>query len=298
MNFYENTRWQKAFSTSAAGTAASGRSCDSRTANASDEACRIFGVGRTSIHNWLKSHQKGGDAALKTHKRGPKHQSRLAGHQAATVVRLITDRARSTETSLCSVDRDAVRQLIENATIFGFGLDGRSVFATLGFTPQKPLRRAYEQDPQAVQRWLEHDYPAIHRQATQNVLNPLGRRNGNAFGPSGRTQLWSQRTHARHSGTGQRFGCNMISTVTNRGRLPLCLHEAIHRNGDDRLSATADQTKQAKSLFDCRWPSVIVPDRSNAGVSASKKNSVVLPARYSPQLNPDELLIRMSRPMQ
>lgn len=32
-----------------------------------------------------------------------------------------------------------------------------------GFTPQKPLRRAYEQDPEAVKQWLETEYPEICR---------------------------------------------------------------------------------------------------------------------------------------
>ncbi len=34
-----------------------------------------------------------------------------------------------------------------------------------GFTPHKPLHRAYEQDPKAVKRWLETEYPQICRTA-------------------------------------------------------------------------------------------------------------------------------------
>ena len=56
------------------------------------EAVRAFQVGRTSIHNWLKAHRQGGMAALRARKRGPKRSSRLQGHQAGTVVRLIEDR--------------------------------------------------------------------------------------------------------------------------------------------------------------------------------------------------------------
>jgi hypothetical protein len=37
--------------------------------------------------------------------------------------------------------------------------------ARWGFTAQKPLRRAYEQDPAAVRRWLRRDYPAIAARA-------------------------------------------------------------------------------------------------------------------------------------
>ena len=77
-------------------------------------AGRIFGVGRTSIHNWLMAHRKSGDAALKAHKRGPKHQSRLAAHQAATLVRLITDRCPDQlKLPFALWTRDAVRRLIK-----------------------------------------------------------------------------------------------------------------------------------------------------------------------------------------
>jgi len=116
------------------------------------EASRVLGVGRTSIHNWLKAHRKGGDAALKAHKRGPKHQSRLAGHQAATIVRLITDRCPDQlKLPFALWTRDAVRQLIEER--YGISISVWTAGRYLkrwGFTPQKPLRRAYEQDPQAV----------------------------------------------------------------------------------------------------------------------------------------------------
>ncbi len=53
------------------------------------EAARVFGVGRTSIHHWLRAYEAGGDAALKARKRGPKRISRLKGHQAATIVNMI-----------------------------------------------------------------------------------------------------------------------------------------------------------------------------------------------------------------
>ena len=39
--------------------------------------------------------------------------------------------------------------------------------ARWGFTPQKPIRRAYEQSPAAVQAWLEGEYPGIAERARQ-----------------------------------------------------------------------------------------------------------------------------------
>lgn len=55
-------------------------------------AVRMFGVSRTAIHNWTRAHRSGGLVALRSQPRGRPKASRLAGHQAATAVRLITDR--------------------------------------------------------------------------------------------------------------------------------------------------------------------------------------------------------------
>src|ERR1017187_1637610 len=39
------------------------------------------------------------------------------------------------------------------------------LLAGLEITPQKPLRRAYERDPQAVQRWMDQTYPMLKKRA-------------------------------------------------------------------------------------------------------------------------------------
>ena len=62
--------------------------------------------------------------------------------------------------------RTAVGQLIEHQ--FGIKLQVRSIGKYLtrwGFTPQKPIKRAYEQRPAAVQLWLEGEYPAVEQRA-------------------------------------------------------------------------------------------------------------------------------------
>src|SRR4030067_1057764 len=89
-----------------------------------------------------------------------------------------------------------------------------------GLTPQKPRRGAFEQDPAAVRRWLSEEYPAIRwaaRQAGAEIHwgDEMGLRSdhqtGTSYGRRGQTPVIP--------GTGQRFRCNMISTLTNRGRL-------------------------------------------------------------------------------
>ena len=56
------------------------------------DAVKAFGVSRTSVHEWTKGYRARGSAGLKTRPLGRPPRSRLAGHQAATAVNLITDR--------------------------------------------------------------------------------------------------------------------------------------------------------------------------------------------------------------
>jgi hypothetical protein len=68
-----------------------------------------------------------------------------------------------------------------------------------GLTPQKPARRAYEQDPEAVRRWLEVEYPEIRKQPIPRGGDSLGRRDGGALGPSGGAHLEPEGAGARGS---------------------------------------------------------------------------------------------------
>jgi transposase len=186
------------------------------------EACRTFGVGKTSVWRWLKAIRSGGEQRLKSRPRGRPKSSSLRGHQAAMVVRLITDRCPDQlKLPFALWTRAAVQQLI--AERFGLRLSLGTVGRYLqrwGFTPQKPLRRAYEQDRQAVEHWRQTEYPAIaarakREQAVIHWGDEMGLRSdhqtGTSFSPRGQTPVIP--------GTGQRFRCNTISTITNQGQL-------------------------------------------------------------------------------
>jgi transposase len=117
----------------------------------------VFGVARSSVCNWLADFYTGGDRALAPRPRGRPRETRLEGYQAATIVRLLTHRCPSQlHLPFALWTREAVQQLIAQRT--GLHLSVWTVGRYLnrwGFTPQKPLRRAYEQDPKAVRHWLE-----------------------------------------------------------------------------------------------------------------------------------------------
>jgi transposase len=55
-------------------------------------AARTFKVSRTAVYYWRRTVALGNVTSLRSKKRGRPAAPRLAGHQAATIVRLITDR--------------------------------------------------------------------------------------------------------------------------------------------------------------------------------------------------------------
>jgi hypothetical protein len=90
---------------------------------------------------------------------------------------------------------------------------------TWGMSAQKPARRAYERNDEAIARWLAEDYPAIARQAKRDTAaiywgDEMGLRSDHVTGtsdaPLGQTPVVRA--------TGQRFGCNMISATTTKAR--------------------------------------------------------------------------------
>jgi transposase len=187
-----------------------------------------------------------------------------------------------------------VGQLIERR--FGIRLSIWTVgryLARWGFTPQKPVRRAFEKSPEQVRHWLEQKYPAIRRQAKREGAeiywgDEMGLRSdhaaGRSYGRRGQTPVIP--------GTGQRFGCNMISAITNRGRLNFMVFKKRFRVDVflDFLKRLVRQTKRKAFLIVDGHP---VHRSKKAKVWLKNKSHRIrlffLPS-YSPELNPDEML--------
>ena len=259
------------------------------------EAARTFQVGRTSVHYWLKAHRQGGLSALRARKRGPKRSSRLKGHQAATVVRMIEDRhPEQLHLPFSLWTREAVGQLIRER--FGIDLSVWTVGRYLkrwGFTPQKPLRWAYERDPAAVKHWMETQYPAIatRAKAEKGLVywgDEMGMRSdhqvGRSYGRKGKTPVIP--------GTGQRFGCHMISALTNRGQLAWMVFRERFTT-PVFLEFLRRLVKHAgRKVFLIVDGHPVHRSRAVKAWLAERPDQIelyYLPG-YSPELNPDELL--------
>lgn len=259
------------------------------------EASRVFQVSRTAIHHWTKAVANGSASSLKAKKRGPRCRSRLLPHQAATAVRLIEQKCPdSLGLPFYLWTREAVQQFL--AQRFELSVSVWTVGRYLkkwGFTPQKPLRRAYEQDPKAVKHWRECEYPEICAQARREKAeihwgDEMGVRSdyqaGCSYGRRGQTPVVS--------GTGKRFRCNMISTLTNLGKL-------YFKVFTQRFTAAVMIEFLRRLVLRCEQKIFLIVDGHPVHRSrtvrqwlerhADRIRLFFLPA-YSPELNPDELL--------
>ncbi len=259
------------------------------------QAARVFGVSRRSVNGWHRCWRVGGPRALRSRARGRPQVLSLKPYQAATVVRLITDRCPDQlKLPFALWTREAVRDLI--AQRYGTRLSVWTVGRYLrrwGFTPQKPLRRAYERDPVTVRRWLKKQYPAMRGLARREKAtifwgDETGMRSdhqaGRSWGRRGQTPVMP--------GTGRRFRCNMISAITNRGRLAFMVFEG-------RFTAAVFVLFLRRLIRHARRKAFLIVDGHPVHRAASverwatqhkgKIRLYFLPG-YSPELNPDELL--------
>ena len=174
------------------------------------------------MNRWVQRDRAWGEPALKARKQGGSPRPKLNRQQLAQTTRLVRDHAPDQlELPYALWTREAVGQLIQQQ--WGVRLSQQAVGNYLrawGLSPQKPTKRAREQCPEALRNWMEHQYQpctgGLSGKGPQFTLgDEMGLRSdhqaGTCWAPKGRTPVVET--------TGQRFGCNLISTLTNRGTL-------------------------------------------------------------------------------
>lgn len=259
-------------------------------------ASDTFNVSLGSISNWMKAHHRGGLRSLRSKKRGRPPEARLKGHQAALIVRLITDHCPDQlKLPFALWTREAICQLILKKTGLRFSVwtVGRYL-KKWGFSPQKPVRRAYEQNPQEVQKWMALEYPAIERRAKAEGAMIFW---GDEMGLRSDCQVGRSYSRVGHTpailGTGKRFGCNMISAITNRGQLAFMVFtERFTANVFiEFLSRLLKQNHQKIFLIVDRHPVHYRSGKVKQWVAAnSHRLTLLYLPPYAPERNPDEML--------
>lgn len=187
-----------------------------------DEIAQQTGLSRTGVFNICSRHATVGPAALKDAVGGRKvgEKRLLTAAQENAMRKFIQDKTPDQlKLPYALWTRAAVAQLIQER--IGVKLAVRTIgkyLARWGFTPQKPMRKAYEQSPAAVKKWLEEDYPVIAARAKTEGAeihwgDETGLRSddvrGRSYAPQGQTPVVRVNN--------KRHGLSVISSVTNKG---------------------------------------------------------------------------------
>ena len=182
---------------------------------------RALGFGRTVIYDWLARYREGGIDALRAKPvRG--RPTKLDGRQLKWIYKTVAGKnPLQLRFEFALWTRAMVRDLIRER--FNVRLSEVSVgrlLKKLGLTPQRPLHRAYQQDPEAVERWRRTDFPKIQAMAKRAgalifFADEAGIRSdshaGTTWAPKGETPVVPA--------TGQRFSINLMSAISPRGEL-------------------------------------------------------------------------------
>jgi len=253
-----------------------------------------YGLCRTTIYKWLRAAKRGGEESLQA-RRHPGRKPFLSPRQKLRVRRWISGKdPRQYGFDFGLWTRRIVAALIEEKLGVQLGVTavGR-LLAELDITPQKPLRRAYERDPVAIERWQREEYPRLRARA-QRVgakiffLDEAGVRSDPVLG-----RTWGLRGQTPEVPTsGRRQSVSAISAVNARGAFWYEIYT-------ERLNATRFIERLRSFLRGRKSRVLLVLDRHPAHITKVVAQYVqslrgrlelhFLPG-YAPELNPDEFV--------
>jgi transposase len=253
---------------------------------------KALGINRVTIYGWLSRYRDGGWGALDAKKRGGR-PPKLDGKALKWVYKTVTEKnPLQLKFTFALWTAKMVGQIIDKR--FDIKLSKASVcrlLGQLGLTPQRPVWRAYQQNPEAVQKWLEEEYPRIQRLARKEKAliffgDEAGVRSdhhaGTTWAAKGKTPVVSS--------TGARFGLNLISAVSAQGEFRFMVLRG-------RVGAAQFIEFIKRLLHGCPGMVFLIVD-SHPAHKAKKVIRFIetikdrfrlffLPP-YSPELNPDE----------
>jgi transposase len=257
----------------------------------------ILGIRDETVSRWCTKYERGGEEALPGDRSGRPVGSgqRLNPEEQQQIQQLIDGKTpQQLEIPSALWTRQAVQELIQQQT--GQRLPIRTVGEYLrrwGYTPQKPVRKSYKQDPKAVREWLETTYPRIEQRAAAEDAEIHW---GDEMGV--RSTCQHSRGYARPGNTpelvvsGNRFSVNMISTITNQGKVRWMVYEGKMNAALFIVFLTRLIAGASKKVF------LIVDNLSVHEATAveewltdkTEQIELFYLPKYTPERNPDEYL--------
>lgn len=262
--------------------------------SSAEDIAEAFGLCRTTIYKWLKMyHDRGWDALAM--RKIPGATPKLSAEQWEAVQRFIIGKdPRQYGMDFGLWTRKYIQQLILEKFGIELGLTaiGRALHR-LGIVPVKPLKRAYQRDPEAIEAWKSERYPKLKRRARKEnamilFIDESGVRSDSVLGKT--WGLKGKRTTVET--TGARQSINAISAVSESGAFWYDVYEG-------GMNATRFVETLKKLMRWRRRPVFLVLDSHPSHRAKIVKEYVdslcgklelhFLPG-YAPDLNPDELV--------
>lgn len=261
------------------------------------EISKITGIHDTTICTWWKSYEREGRKAIKIKPRGRALGSKrtLTPDQEKEIKATIRDKSPDQlKFPFALWNRRAILDLIKS--LYSIKMPIRTVGEYLkrwGYTPQKPLKKAYKQNPKAVGKWLDEEYPAIQEKAKLEKAeihwgDETGLCNdsyhGRCYAPKGKTP--EIKIHPRC----QRV--NLISSITNQGKVRFMVYQ-------DKMNSKVLIKFLERLIKDTGRKVFLILDNLRVHHSYvvrdwlkehEKEIEVFFLPSYSPELNPDEYL--------
>jgi transposase len=261
------------------------------------EISRLTGLSVTGICDICKRHRAGGDKALVDRTGGRKagQHMLLSPTEQKRIKKLICDKTPDQlKLPWALWTRAAVAQLVWQEC--GIKLGVRSTGNYLrrwGFTAQKPIKKAYEQDTALVTKWRAEQYPAMVRQAKKegaeiHFCDETGLRGddvrGRSYAPVGQTPVVKVKVN--------RSSLSIISSVTNKGQMRWKIFKGA-LNADIFIDFMArlvkgNAGKKVLLVVDNLRVHHSKPVKAWLEQNKEKIEVFYLPS-YSPELNPDEM---------
>ncbi|MGL1886257.1 MAG: IS630 family transposase [Reichenbachiella sp.] len=257
----------------------------------------IMGVRPSTVSDWVALYKAQGLKGLQDTKRGVKSEDKklLSAKQELEIQNMILDTMPDQLKLPYSLwTRKAVMELIKRELNVNLAITTTGDYLrSWGYSPQKPKKKAFEQNSKLVQKWLEEEYPAIKKKAkAENAEihwgDETGVRNnsqhGRSYSPKGRTPV--------KKSMAKRFSVNMISSITNQGKVVFMVYTGSMNS--NKFIEFLDQLMKGK-----KQKTFLILDNLRVHHSKLVKEWVennkehielfYLPS-YSPEKNPDEYL--------
>ena len=253
-----------------------------------------IGFERVCIYRWIAAYHSGGLEALKMKRLDGRPPLLTPKQLRKLYLAIVNEDPQQYKFPFALWTVAIIREVI--LKIFKVAMSEVSVWRTLkklGLTPQRPLRRAYQQDPAAVRRFKEEEYPEIRKRAKRygatiywgdEASIRSDYHSGTTWAPKGKTPIIKT--------TGARFSINMISAVSPNGKLRFMVTEKTLKV-DVFLTflrrLIIGQTKPVFLIVDGHPVHKAKKVKEFVKSSNGKIELYYLPG-YSPELNPDEFV--------